>query len=188
MLADVDRILMSSEFERRLRPHMPRGVAVAEVLGRTWQRARNSVPDQGDLTAWLLRVAVNIARDDAKAETRRRRRERPPWCRGDSDDPSCAHHPSDSRRPQPQDEPAHEEWPGAALERRELCRAIGNAVRTARLPRNHSCALLAWLRDRLPEWAAERGIRPATARVWAMRARDAVRPRLSAAGLGPDAA
>lgn len=183
--AEVARILKSGEFERRLRPRLPRGLAVDEVLGRTWQRARGAnAPAEADRTAWLLRIAVNIAKDDAKAETRRRCRERRLWCRGDSDDPSCAHHPSDSRRPQPQDEPAHEEKPSAALERRELRRAILTAVRTARLPRNHRCALWARLRDRLGKWAAGRGIPAPTARVWAKRARDALRPHLVAAGLG----
>ncbi len=79
-------------------------------------------------------------------------------------------------------------WPGAALERRERPRAIINAVRTARMPRNHRCALWAWLRDRLGKWAAGRGIPAATARVWAKRARDVLRAHLVATGLAPDAA
>lgn len=185
---EVSRILVSDKFQRSLGQELPRAIAVQDVLGRTWQRARDGMPAEGDRTAWLRRVATNIAKDDAKAETRRKRRERQVTSSDDSTGTACSHRPSHSRGPQARDEPMHDERPGAALERRELRHAIVKAARTARLPRNHRCALWAWLRDRLAEWAAEREIPAATARVWALRAREKLRPRLLAAGLGPDAA
>lgn len=183
----IPLILTSDDFQRRLLPRLPRGVAVGEVLGRTWARARDNMPIDGDHAAWLRRVAVNIARDDQKAETRRRRHEREVGC-SDRRDETCANDGSGRQRTQARNEPVHDVGPDAALERRELRCAIVNAVRTARLPRNHRCALWAWLRGRLGEWAAGRGIPAATARVWALRAREKLRPHLFAAGLGPDAA
>lgn len=182
---EVSRTLASDEFQRQLRRRLLRGVVVDEVLGRTWERAHDKIPAEGDHIAWLLRVATNIANDDVKAETRRKRRERQVG-RGNDCNDAHNHDRTDSRRPQPRNEPTHEEMPGAALERRELRRAIANAVRTVRLPRNHRCALWAWVRGRLAEWAAGRGIPAATARVWALRAREALRPHLIVAGLGPD--
>lgn len=180
----ISRILINDEFHQRLRSRLPRGTTVHDVLGRTWERARDKIPAEGDRVAWLLRVATNIANDDAKAEIRRKRRERVAVdC--DFRDEARSHGPSNSPGPQAQSEPAHEERSGGALERRELRRAMVNAVRTARLPRNQRCALWAWLRDRLPTWAAGRGIPAATARVWALRAREAPRPHLVAGGLGP---
>lgn len=186
MYDEVSRILVSDEFQRRLRPRLPRAIAVQQLLGQTWQRARDGMPAEGDRTAWLLRVATNIAKDDAKAETRRERRERQVAPGDDFNGTACSHHPSHSRGPQARDEPTHDERPGAALERRELRRAIVSAVRIAPLPRRHRCALWAWLRGHLAEWAAEREIPAATARVWALRAREALRPHLVIAGLGPD--
>ncbi|MBW7904910.1 MAG: hypothetical protein LC135_09915 [Phycisphaerae bacterium] len=184
MLGDngISRILTSDEFHRRLYPKLPRSVAVEEVLGRTWERARDKMPTVGDHVAWLLRVGANIARDDLKAERRRRRREREVGCT-DCRDETCTNDPPNMHATQAQNEPVHDVGPGAALERRELRRAIVNAVRTARLPRNHRCALWAWLRDEIAKWAAGRGIPAATARVWALRARDALRPHLVAVGL-----
>ncbi|KAB2942117.1 MAG: hypothetical protein F9K17_12655 [Phycisphaerae bacterium] len=182
---EVSRILVSDKFQRPLRAMLPRTVAVEEVLGRTWERARDNMPTYGDHAAWLRRVAVNIAKDDVKAETRRKRRERHMATDDGSDGTARSHYPSQSRGPQVRDEPTHDERPGAALERRELRRAIVNAVRRARVPRNHRCALWAWLRDRLGKWAAEREIPATTARVWAKRARKKLRPHLVAAGLEP---
>lgn len=183
---EASRILASDEFQLGLRKTLPRGVTVEDVLGRTWERARVRMPAEGNHAAWLLLVATNIARDDAKTEIRRKRRERQVVSSDDSDGAACSHHPSDSWGPQARNGQAHEERPGAALDRREQRRAILTAVRTARLPQNYRCALWAWLRDRLGKWAAGRGIPAATARVWALRAREKLRPHLVAAGLGPE--
>lgn len=55
---------------------------------------------------------------------------------------------------------------------------IRRALRQANLRRDHRCALLAWVRDSLDEFAARRGISRKTAGVWAWRAREALRPHL----------
>lgn len=66
----------------------------------------------------------------------------------------------------------------ARVERRELRWHIKRAVRRANLRRDYRCALWAWVRDALPEFADRRGISSSTARVWASRARTAIRPYL----------
>lgn len=52
------------------------------------------------------------------------------------------------------------------------------AVGKANLRSDHRCALLAWCRDSLDEFAQRRGIPRSTASVWAKRARDKLRPYL----------
>lgn len=91
---EVSRILVSDKFQRPLRAMLPRTVAVEEVLGRTWERARDNMPTYGDHAAWLRRVAVNIAKDDVKAETRRKRRERHMATDDGSDGTARSHYPS----------------------------------------------------------------------------------------------
>lgn len=60
----------------------------------------------------------------------------------------------------------------------DLRRHIKRALRQANLRSDHGCALWAWLRDSLDEFAARRGITRKTAGVWAWRARQSLRPYL----------
>jgi DNA-directed RNA polymerase specialized sigma24 family protein len=69
--------------------------------------------------------------------------------------------------------------PSRHMERRETWKAIAQAIRSASLPERHRCVLRAWLRNCLDEFAARRSIPKATARVWAHRARAALRPFLT---------
>lgn len=62
--------------------------------------------------------------------------------------------------------------------RRDLRRHIKRALRQANLRPDHRCALWAWLRDSLDEFASRRGIACKTAGVWAWRARKLLRPYL----------
>lgn len=62
--------------------------------------------------------------------------------------------------------------------RHDLRRHIKLALRQANLRPDHRCALWAWLRESLDEFAARRGITRKTASVWACRARIALRPYL----------
>lgn len=66
----------------------------------------------------------------------------------------------------------------AVTSRRELRWHIKRAVRRANLRADHRCALLAWLRDSLADFAARRGIPFKTAGVWARRPRESLRPHL----------
>jgi DNA-directed RNA polymerase specialized sigma24 family protein len=186
MLNKVPDILTSDEFRRSLRNRMPHGVDVEDVLGRTWERARGGIPPSTDPIRWLRRIAVNVAKDDAKAEARRRRRERRAGRRNHCDQAACNHDPDDSRELQGQGERSHDGSPTAGLERREQRRAIVTAIRAARLSRDHRCALWACLRDRVGDLARRRGIPQVTVRVWAKRARDALRPHLEQEGLDQD--
>lgn len=62
--------------------------------------------------------------------------------------------------------------------RRDLRWHIKRALRHANLRPDHRCALWAWLRDSLDEFASRRGIALKTAGVWAYRARESLRPYL----------
>lgn len=62
--------------------------------------------------------------------------------------------------------------------RHDLRWHIKRAARHAKLRPDHRCALWAWLRDSLDDFATRRGIPHKTARVWAWRAREALRPHL----------
>lgn len=180
---EASQILTRDGFQRCIRSRLPRGVTVEDVLGRTWERwsrARNK-PLVRDLPRWLFRVAVNIAKDDAKAESRRKRRR---MHHDEHRQPECGHDGDDLHREQTHFEPCYHSNPSAALDRSEHRRVIASAVRAAGIPRNHRCALWAWMRDRLDEWAARHHVKRTTARVWAKRARDALKPYLVAAGLG----
>lgn len=77
--------------------------------------------------------------------------------------------------------------PTSNLLRREKRLAIKRAIRAAQLPAKQRCALWAWMRGRLKDWALRREISPATTGVWAYRARKALRPHLVRAGLGLEA-
>lgn len=55
---------------------------------------------------------------------------------------------------------------------------IKRAMRLASLRPDHRCALWAWLRDSLDDFARRRNIPRKTAGVWAYRARRALRPHL----------
>lgn len=74
--------------------------------------------------------------------------------------------------------------PAERMVKREKRRAIKRAIRAARLSRDHRCALWAWVRGRLTEFAERRGVKQVTARVWAKRARDAIKSHLEREGLG----
>lgn len=58
----------------------------------------------------------------------------------------------------------------------ELRQHLKRAIRMANLSSDHRCALWAWLRNSLSEFAKKRGIPRSTASVWALRAREALRP------------
>lgn len=184
---EISRIVTSDEFHKRCSQRLPHGIDLAEVLGRTWERGRKVPPENGDRVAWLVRIAQNIAKDDAKAERRRKRREQSVACRDHHDKSAYRNNPVDSPRLQAQTGRGRDGCPAAALEHRELRRAIVNAVRKARLPRDHRCALWAWVRGGLAEWAKRHKVSAATTRVWALRAREAIRPWLVRAGFGPSA-
>lgn len=55
---------------------------------------------------------------------------------------------------------------------------IKRAIRLAGLRADHRCALWAWLRGSLAEFAERRGVSRTTAGVWALRARRILRPQL----------
>lgn len=135
----------------------------------------------------LRKTTLNKHKDHVKAEIRRRAREQPrviaevyeEWDWFDTD---CDCH--GVRMPPAQPPRATDYSPSSKLERRELRTAIKRALRTARLSRDHQCALWAWFRDHVAEFAKRRGIAEVTARVWAKRARDALRPHAEREGLG----
>lgn len=143
------------------------------------------------VTPPLLRATiVNCHKDRVKADQRRTARERSrhmgvreasdDWL--DTDDNSSSVGPR--RRPRADD--VGLDHPSARLQRQETRRAIKRAVRAARLSRKHRCALLAWMRDGVAEFASRRGVKAVTVRVWAKRAIDALRPHLEREGIYPD--
>ncbi|MCU0916247.1 MAG: hypothetical protein MUC88_17055 [Planctomycetes bacterium] len=137
--------------------------------------------------ALLHRTILNSNKDRIKAESRRKTHEQLHAVIDvdeGSDRPDAESHSHDVRMPQAQHCDATEHDPAARLERREMRTAIKRAVRAARLAQDHRCALWAWLRDRVAEFARQRGIPEVTVRVWAKRARDALRPHLEREGLG----
>ncbi len=73
---------------------------------------------------------------------------------------------------------AHSDRVDEVAIRHDLRRHIKRALRQANLRSDHRCALWAWLRDSLDEFAARRGISRKTADVWACRARKSLRPYL----------
>ena len=172
-------ILSSESFANRLRPFLPRGVDLQEVIVTTWMKARSQKPISANLTEWLLRIARNAALDAARANQRRRRHEVNNTDLIGNDD-----------RESDADgcvliEPAIDCDPADAAEGRELRRLLKTAVRKARVQREHRCALWAWMRDRLKEWAIRNAVPYSTARVWARRAREALCPHLAHAR-GPE--
>lgn len=76
--------------------------------------------------------------------------------------------------------------PSARLRRRDERAAILRAIRAAGLSREHQCALRPWAHNSLIEFARRRGVPEATARCWAKRARDPLRPHLEREGIGPE--
>jgi len=188
MLHDpISRILFSPKFEHHLRLRLPQRIRVPEILGRTWEKANSArVPlrivdtdsetTTNSLTKWLVCIAINVAKDQSKAAKRRARRERVAahGSTGLGKDLRCF--PSLSGLT----------CPSAGIERRELRLLLRNAAHTAGLPKWHLCALWAWMRDRLAEWATLRGVKLSTAYVWAHRAREALRPVLMRMGFGPN--
>jgi DNA-directed RNA polymerase specialized sigma24 family protein len=66
----------------------------------------------------------------------------------------------------------------AEANRHDLRLHIKRAMRKAKIRRDHRCALRAWLRDSLDEFAERNGITRKTAAVWACRARKALKPYL----------
>lgn len=134
----------------------------------------------------LPKTIVNCYKDQAKADWRRKRREKSHATGGRSADvPDFDEHFPVGRTPLQRDDRGVDN-PSVRLERHETRRAIKRAVRAAGLATDHRCALWAWCRDRVAEFARKRGVAENTARVWAHRARRAIRPYLVAAGLGPD--
>jgi DNA-directed RNA polymerase specialized sigma24 family protein len=139
------------------------------------------------ITPQLLRkTTVNCHKDRVKAESRRRRRElksagfHGPLENGTDAESIARQQPmgSESKRL------SYSADPTAKMEQRETRAGIKRAIRSAKLSRDHRCALWAWMRNRLADFAKRRGIPQVTARGWAKRAKDALPPHLEREGLG----
>lgn len=131
----------------------------------------------------LWTATLNCYKDRVKAEDRRRAREQRRTITGLR--PVTDHNHTRDSKQLPRHTEASIDDPSARLHRREIRAAIKRAVRTARLSRDHRCALWAWVRGRVAEFARRRRIREVTVRVWATRARAALRPHLEREGLAP---
>jgi DNA-directed RNA polymerase specialized sigma24 family protein len=136
------------------------------------------------ITPQLLRkTTVNCHKDRVKADRRRRRRElksarfHGPLENGTDAESIVRQQPlgSESKRL------SYSADPTAKMEQRETRPGIKRAVRAAQLSQDHRCALWAWMRDRVGDFAGRRKVPQVTVRVWAKRARD-----LKREGLGPD--
>lgn len=122
---------------------------------------------------YAVEAYKNLVRDRERAHRRRCRRERAVAIQRTCDHPLvCDLGVLRDRSGQRSDRA--ETW---AI-RRETRRQIQRAVRLAKLRPDHCCALWAWLRNSLKEFADRRGIPQHTAAVWATRARRALRPHL----------
>lgn len=139
--------------------------------------------------ALLRKVTRNCYKDSVKAASRRRHHERRAA--------AAVAHQDDDQRPSVMTECTlgsrqtrvscrlDDAGPSRKLERRELRRAILQAVRVAELRKDHRCALWAWVRGELGDFAKRRSMSVSTARVWVHRACQALRPFLLRAGLDP---
>jgi hypothetical protein len=76
--------------------------------------------------------------------------------------------------------------PRDRLYKREIRPGIIRAVRAAKLSPDCLCAIWAWVRGRVGEFARNRGVPESTVRVWVHRALKALRLHLEREGLGPD--
>lgn len=141
------------------------------------------------VTPQLLRkTTVNCHKDRVKADRRRRRRElksagfHGPLENGTEAESIARQQPqgSESKRL------SYSADPTAKMQQCETRAGIKRAVRAAQLSQDHRCALWAWMRDRVGDFAGRRRVPQVTVRVWAKRARDALLPHLKREGLGPD--
>lgn len=149
------------------------------------QQAFLKLRDHPDCTVQLLRkTAQNCYRDSVKADFRRRKREKG-GLPAQYEDP-CNAEPKPRKRGMKHDNAgqSYTHEPSANMERREMRAAVKRVIRDARLSRKHRCALWAWLRDRVADFATNRGVPQVTVRVWAHRALKALRPHLERAGFG----
>jgi DNA-directed RNA polymerase specialized sigma24 family protein len=178
------KLINDTNFHRHLPIHnaADRDDAIQDACVKLCQRGM-------PVTDPLLRKTIlNCHNDRVKAENRRRGREGNRVMR--NFDPRVK--PVTHRRRSSQADPAafdardENQKPSANLERQETLLAIERAIRSARLSPDHRCALRYWLRDRVAEFARRRGIPQSTVRVWAKRAKDALRPYLEREGFGPD--
>ncbi len=165
--------------------HIPRTVDRDDALqGACLKLIERRIP----VTLPLLRqTTLNKYKDDVKAEIRRKAHER---LRAIHEVPEDSGWPDTECRshsvqvPQIDGPDATDYSPSTRIEHRERRAKIKRAVRAARLPRNHRCALWASSRGHLAEFVRRRGIPPNTARTWVKRAIGALRPHLEREGLG----
>lgn len=119
--------------------------------------SRHPPPAEANTESYVVEAFKNLIKDRVRACNRRAKRD------------------VEYMRPRPE---ACCDPVDAVTSRRELRWHIKRAVRRANLRADHRCALLAWLRDSLDEFAARRGITHKTAGVWSWRARQSLRPYL----------
>jgi DNA-directed RNA polymerase specialized sigma24 family protein len=178
-------IVLNPAFRRRLRISnaADRDEAIQDACVRLLRKPCCLTPELLNITA------QNCNKDRIKSERSRKRRE---WHRAillspeDHEQPNseCGHRnlriaSSENLEPVEND-------PSARLRRRETRAAIKHAVRTAKLSRDYRCALWAWLRDRVAEFANRWGVPEVTIRVRAKRAKDMLRLHLERESLGLD--
>lgn len=178
-------------FRRSLIPRSARDDEIDDAI----QDAYLKLHSHHNITEPLLcKTAQNCYKDRIKAETRRRDRERLAYDRSPAGvaaariesrrrhnkrrlaDPSLRRD-SVFRDPEPGTKPDIND-PSERAERRETRAAILRAARLSMLRADYGSALWASVRDRLAEFAKRRGIPIATARVWAHRGRQKLRPFL----------
>jgi DNA-directed RNA polymerase specialized sigma24 family protein len=131
------------------------------------------------VTRALARATIiNCARDARKSQSRRSNREqRRAMSGGDPQVRRATKHRGSIRLYPDGVEPQFEDRnPSANIELRDVRSALKREIRAAKLSRDHRCALRAWLRGELPEYAKRNGIAASTARGRLKRALDAIRP------------
>ena len=164
----------------RIRNPADRDDAIQGACAKCLSRGKTVSP------ALLKKTIENCHKDQVKADRRRKRREKSRATAGRSTDLADFDEQSPLGRTRLQQDERSVDNPSARLERRETRQAIKRAVRAAGLKTDHRCALWAWSRGRVAEFARKRGVAEATVRVWVHRAIQDVRPYMLRECLGRD--
>lgn len=131
---------------------------------------RHPVPTNANKQAYAVRAFQNLIKDRERSYSRRRNHDDVAFRR------SCQKAQEITSRCTMGDLSDRNYIAPRRARQTELRQHLKRAIRMANLSSDHRCALWAWLRNSLSEFAKKRGIPRSTASVWALRAREALRP------------